>query len=182
MQKMFYFFWQDTQTFCVALTVYLKASYSQDTNLLPGGCCGQKYCCQSWSTYVSRIAILTGSSGVKGHPLKILEKKIQCKDFVGISDVSLILTKKKIISTRQKWIYMQRGNKTIILSISCIHSDALTILDLKISSKPDKWVYWFGTLRRWTISKSVRTPGPWHSPTYIRRHLWCICTNSGTWL
>lgn len=58
----------------------------------------------------------------------------------------------------------------------------LTILDLKMSNNPDKWLYWLGTLRRWTISKSVLTPGPWHSPTYNFRYLWWICTNTGTWL
>lgn len=42
---------------------------------LPGGCCGQKYCCQSWSTKVSRIAMLTGGRGVKGQPFKISENK-----------------------------------------------------------------------------------------------------------
>lgn len=79
-------------------------------------------------------------------------------------------------------VNVQQSDNRIILSIRHTHTDALTILDLKISSNPDKCVYWFGTLRRWTISKSVRTPGPWHSPTYIRRHFWCICTNNGTWL
>ncbi|TNN50613.1 hypothetical protein EYF80_039187 [Liparis tanakae] len=58
----------------------------------------------------------------------------------------------------------------------------LTILDLKMSSRPDRWLYWLGTLRRWTISKSVRTPGPWHSPAYTRLHFCWICTNMGTWL
>lgn len=66
-----------------SINCYLKASYSEDKNLLPGGCCGQKYCCQSWSTYVSRIAMLTGGSGVKGQPLNILEKKKrQCEEYI----------------------------------------------------------------------------------------------------
>lgn len=51
-----------------------------------------------------------------------------------------------------------------------------------MSRRPDRWLYWLGTLRRWTISKSVRTPGPWHSPAYIRLHFCWICTNMGTWL
>lgn len=58
----------------------------------------------------------------------------------------------------------------------------LTILFLKMSRRPDRWLYWLGTLRRCTISKSLRTPGPWHSPAYIFLHFCWICTNSGTWL
>lgn len=76
---------------------------------------------------------------------------------------------------------IQRTKANCIFSyVSC--SIALTILDLKMSSRPDKWLYWLGTLRRWTISKSVRTPGPWHSPAYIRLHFCWTCTNMGTWL
>lgn len=68
----------------------------------------------------------------------------------------------------------------IIPAASCF--TVLTILDLKMSSRPDSRLYWLGTLRRWTISKSVRTPGPWHSPVYIRLHFCWTWTNMGTWL
>lgn len=72
-------------------------------------------------------------------------------------------------------------NKTCIPPhMSC--STRLTILDLKMSRRPERWLYWLGTLRRWTISKSVRTPGPWQNPEYILLHFCWICTNRGTWL
>lgn len=72
-----------------------------DTKLPPGGCCGQKYCCQSWSTYVSRMAMLTGGSGINGHPLKTLKEKLSVKNT--FSTISLNLS---YDSLYYNWFYL----------------------------------------------------------------------------
>lgn len=133
---------------------YLEAVVAMSTAASPGGC--------RWNGWQCWLE----AEGTGYNPE---EKKTKTKDGLALSDQTVSGT----LEPKKPYFGINMVLKFTL---------ALTIFDLKMSSRPDRWLYWLGTLRRWTISKSVRTPGPWHSPAYTRLHFCWICTNMGTWL
>lgn len=146
------------------------------------------------------MAMLIGGSGVRIQPCggKIMKQKgrRERKKWIKYNkngSLHLSKTPEKTLHKLAMWrlqilyiighVQTELGKKVCTMDrVKIIALVALTIFDLKMSIKPERWLYWLGTLRRWTISKSVRTPGPWHSPVYIRLHFCWICTNTGIWL
>lgn len=99
---------------------------------------------------------------------------------------SLIQIFKKVQSSSWfiSWLYFWCTSSlcTIDTKVHNTKYKGFTILALKTSSNPDRWLYWGGAVFRWMTSKSMEEPGNTQAPQNICLLNWWICMNIGTGL